>query len=296
MKALPHALATVLAALLVASAAAAGEWPTFAGGPHRLFFNPAETQITAANVTGLRVKWKFHAGAIVTASPSVAVVDLPGEGPTQVVFIQSWDHTLYALRMLNGTEVWRLPFPDYPGGSYPNVASADVSVVGGIQRVYVSSEQTMYSIDAQTGTELWHFDAGTGCVVPPGLCGFSGERNEIESSPLVADGKVFFGNGRQRRPWRQGRHVRGRCRRRPARLVLRSGERQHVPARPGRRHPSLRRLSHRDRARPARGIPLDPGRLRPSAHAERLQPRLVLGGVRRGPRPPLHRLGELRHR
>src|SRR5262249_62208336 len=51
----------------------------------------------------------------------------------------------------------------------------------------------MYSLDARTGTELWRFAAGTGCLVPPGLCGFSAERNEIESSPLVAEGKVFFG-------------------------------------------------------------------------------------------------------
>src|SRR5437867_1504672 len=160
----------VLAFTVAATGALGSDWNTFAGGPRRLFFNPGETQITAANVATLRMKWKFHTGAIVTASPSVAVVDLPGEGPIQVVYIQSWDHTLYALRMRDGTEVWRFAFPDYPGGSYPNVASADVSVVGGIQRVYVSSEQTMYSIDAQTGAALWHFDAATGCVVPPGLC------------------------------------------------------------------------------------------------------------------------------
>jgi polyvinyl alcohol dehydrogenase (cytochrome) len=184
-------------AITVSATPARGtDWPTFAGGPRRLFFNPAETQVTAANVATLRLKWKFHTGAIITASPSVAVVDLPGEGATQVVFIQSWDHTLYAVRLRDGSEVWRFPFPAYqsgPGGSYPNVSSADVSVVGGVQRVYVSSEQTMYAVDAQTGAELWHFDAGTGCLVPPALCGYSNERNEIESSPIVADGKVFFG-------------------------------------------------------------------------------------------------------
>src|SRR5439155_27154234 len=93
------AFALVLA-LLAAPAAASSEWPTFAGGPRRLFFNPTETQITAANVATLRVKWKFHTNAVITASPSVAVVDLPGEGPTQVVFIPSWYHTLFAVRLL----------------------------------------------------------------------------------------------------------------------------------------------------------------------------------------------------
>ena len=182
----------LLSGLLIAPAGAS-EWPTFAGGPRRLFFNPAESQVTPANVSTLRVKWRFHTGAVVTASPSVAVVDLPSEGPTQVVFIQSWDSTLYAIRLRDGTEVWRFTFPDYPGVSYPNVSSADVSVVGGTQRVHVSAGQTMYSIDARTGAEMWHFSAGTGCLTPPGLCGFQGERNEIESSPIVAGGLVFFG-------------------------------------------------------------------------------------------------------
>jgi outer membrane protein assembly factor BamB len=187
------ALAPLVLGGAVEVAPASTDWPTFAGGPRRLFFNPTETQITRDNVTALRVKWRVRTGAIVTASPSVAVVDLPGEGSTQVVFVQSWDHMLYALRLHDGSEVWRFRFRDAPGAGYPDVSSVDVSVVAGVQRVYVAAEQTMYAIDARTGTEAWHFDAGTGCVDPPGLCGFAGERNEVESSPLVADGKVFFG-------------------------------------------------------------------------------------------------------
>jgi polyvinyl alcohol dehydrogenase (cytochrome) len=176
-----------------AGTASAIEWPAYAGGPRRLFFNPAETQITAANVAGLRVKWKAQAGAAITASPSVATIDLPGEGPTQVVFFPSWDHTLYAVRLRDGSEVWRFAVPDYPGSTYPNSASLDVSVVDGEPRVHFASEQYLYSVDARTGTERWRFAAGTGCLTPPGLCGFDTERNQIESSPLVADGKVFFG-------------------------------------------------------------------------------------------------------
>ncbi len=185
--------AALAGALVIAAAAGASDWPTFAGGPLRLFFNPTETQVTAANVTTLRVKWKFHTGAVITASPSVAVIDLPNEGPTQVVFIQSWDGNLYAIRLRDGTEVWHAAFPYYSGVSYPNVGSADVSTVGGVPHVHVAAGQTMYSIDARTGAEIWHFSAGTGCLSPPGLCGFLGERNEIESSPIVAGGLVFFG-------------------------------------------------------------------------------------------------------
>jgi|GEM_PF-902026 len=178
---------------LVATPAHAGDWPTYAGGPRRLFFNPAEQQITPANVGRLRVKWQFPTAAIITASPSVVTLDLPNEGPTAVVFIPSWDRTLYAIRLRDGSEVWRKVTPDHPGQSFPNAASVDVTTLDGTPRVFFPSGQTLYALDARTGAELWRFDAGTGCSDPPGLCSFTGERNEIESSPLVADGKVFFG-------------------------------------------------------------------------------------------------------
>ena len=184
----------VLCLLLgVAPAAAARDWPTYAGGPRRLFFNPARTPITPANVQGLHVKWTFPTGAIVTASPSVAEVKVPGEGRVQVAFIQSWDHTLYALRTRNGTALWQVPLVDQPGAPYPNVASADVRTIGGRQRVFIAAGENVYALDAPSGREVWRFSAGTGCANPPGLCGFSGERNEVESSPIVADGKVLFG-------------------------------------------------------------------------------------------------------
>jgi outer membrane protein assembly factor BamB len=186
-------LAGVAMTSMLVTAAGASDWPTFAGGPARLFFNPAETQVTAGNVATLRIKWRFHTGAVITASPSVAVIDLPNEGATQVVFIQSWDSNLYAIRLRDGTEVWHFTFADFPGVSYPDVSSADVSTVGGVPHVHVAAGQTMYSIDARTGAEIWHFSAGTGCLSPPGLCGFQGERNEIESSPIAAGGLVFFG-------------------------------------------------------------------------------------------------------
>jgi outer membrane protein assembly factor BamB len=178
--------------MLLATSATATEWPTFAGGPRRLDFNPAETQITAANVAALRVKWRAPVGAALTAAATVATVDVPGDGPTQVVFAPSWDRTLHAVRLVDGSEVWHAVVPTHSGVSYPDVGSAAVATVDGVQRVYWASGQTLYALDAQTGAELWHFSAGTGCLDPPGLCGFHGERNEIEASPLVAGGLVLF--------------------------------------------------------------------------------------------------------
>src|SRR5712691_2536373 len=83
--------AVILLVGMLARGAAAGKWPTYAGGEHRLFFNPRERTITPQNVAKLRVKWTFHTAAPVTASPSVAEVDVPKMGRTQVAFVQSWD-------------------------------------------------------------------------------------------------------------------------------------------------------------------------------------------------------------
>ncbi len=170
------------------------DWPTYAGSKERLFFNPRETTITAANVAQLTPKWTFPTGAIVTASPTVAHVDVPGEGRIAVAYIQSWDGFMYAIRVRDGSELWRAAADGRAGTSYPNAGSVHFERVGGADRIFFGAGQTVYSLDAVTGAEVWRFDAGTGCVVP-GACAFTflAEGNEVISSPIVADGKVFFG-------------------------------------------------------------------------------------------------------
>jgi len=168
------------------------DWQSYAGSDARLFFNPRESAIAPANVGDLVQKWSFPTGAIVTASPTIATVTVPDEGRIRVAFVPSWDGNVYALRLRDGSELWRLATDDRPGVSFPGTASVHFDHVAGAPRVFVGSGQTFYALDATSGAEVWRFDAGTGCVVP-GACGFSGERNEIESSALVADDKVVFG-------------------------------------------------------------------------------------------------------
>ena len=171
------------------------EWRSYAGGPERRFFNAGETILGPDNVADLRVRWRFPTGSIITASPTVALVDVPGEGAIQVVYFLSWDLNLYAVRLSDGSELWRFETEDQPGASFPATASVDASEIDGTPRVFVGQGEIFYSLDAVTGEELWRFTAGTGCGEgsPPGLCSFDGERNEIESSAVVHDGLVFFG-------------------------------------------------------------------------------------------------------
>ncbi len=172
------------------------EWRTFAGDYTRRFYNPREEVITNQNVQLLEQAWRFPTDAIITGSPSVAAVKIPGEGKTQVVYFQSWDWHIYAVRMIDGKELWRFQADEQPGSSFPSTASVDISKVDGRETVYVGTGEIMYALDAVTGEEIWRFTAGTGCKdalgFPPGLCGFLSERNQIESSAAVVDGQVFF--------------------------------------------------------------------------------------------------------
>jgi outer membrane protein assembly factor BamB len=170
-------------------------WPTYGGSPERKFFNREESILGPANVGDLRVRWRFPTQSIVTGSPTAALVEVAGEGRIEVVYFLSWDLNVYALRLSDGSELWHFETEDQPGASFPATASVDVSEIGGQPRVFVGQGETFYSLDAATGQEIWRFTAGTGCggADPPGLCGFKGERNEIESSAVVHDGLVFFG-------------------------------------------------------------------------------------------------------
>src|SRR5262249_2679726 len=100
------------------------------------------------------------------------------------------------LRAPNSRRQRAVAMPDQPGSPYPNAASVDVRRIDGAERVFVAGGETVYAVDALSGREVWHFDAGTGCGVPPGDCGFGGsapETNEVESSPIVAGDAVVFG-------------------------------------------------------------------------------------------------------
>jgi polyvinyl alcohol dehydrogenase (cytochrome) len=144
--------------------------------------NPHETIITRANVSRLVAKWQFKTGAPVAATPSVATIDLPDEGPTRILFVGSYDANVYAIRADDGEELWRYTVKPHEGVSYGSIASsASIEEVDGEPRVFVGGGMTLYSLDAVTGAEIWQFDAGTGCQD----CDTDTERNEILSSPAV---------------------------------------------------------------------------------------------------------------
>ena len=164
------------------------DWPTYGQNQSRTFFNSHETRITRATVGGMRFKWRYLTGAVVTASPTVAQVNVPGERRVKIVFVVSWDGNFYALRASNGTRLWSYVMKPHPGASFPYASSAEVVTVAGEQRVYVAGGMTVYAFVAATGQLRWQFDAGTGCTD----CDFQTERNEVLSSPTKVGDLIIF--------------------------------------------------------------------------------------------------------
>jgi outer membrane protein assembly factor BamB len=93
------------------------------------------------------------------------------------LYIGSWDTYLYALDALNGKEKWRFKTGDDPEIHNHVGIQSSPAVVDGV--VYFGCRDgRLYAVDATTGRQKWSF---------------STEGSWVNNSPVVHDGKVFFG-------------------------------------------------------------------------------------------------------
>jgi outer membrane protein assembly factor BamB len=132
-----------------------------------------------------RVKWKFATGDRIVSSP------VWHDG---VVYFGSDDHNLYAVDAVTGIQKWKFPTQG-PVSSTPAIS-------GGI--VYFPSyDSRFYAVDAQTGKLKWKFTTGgERRFEAKGIHGMLPKNQTIAdpwdvylSSPVVAEGAVFFGSG-----------------------------------------------------------------------------------------------------
>ena len=141
---------------------------------------------SAPGTTALhKVKWQFHTKAQVLSSPAVA-------GNT--VYFGSNDHRLYAVYLENGEKRWEFK-TDGRVASSPAISNGVV--------YFLSYDSTFYAVDAATGTLKWKFKTeGERRFVAKHLHGIEPAAEPMPdpfdfylSSPVVADGAVFFGSG-----------------------------------------------------------------------------------------------------
>jgi polyvinyl alcohol dehydrogenase (cytochrome) len=167
------------------------DWPMYGHGPDRTFAYPSDcdTAISPDTAGDLVKAWFFNTEDVVTATPAVV------EGS---VYVGDWAGVFYALNASTGEERWRFETePHKTVYSGQIVGSAAVAAVGDQQLVFFPGGKTLYALDTESGDEVWRFDVGV----------FDDEDDydldadvadedrptEIQSSPVVVDGKVIVG-------------------------------------------------------------------------------------------------------
>lgn len=131
------------------------------------------------------VKWKVKTGGYVFSSPVVA---------GNLLYEGSNDSCLYAIDKNTGQIQWKFR----TGGAVSSTPAID-----GRSVYFVSFDGNMYSLDARSGSELWTFEGGKEQLfAAPGIHGLQPHDSLMTdtwdtylSSPVVFDGKVFFGSG-----------------------------------------------------------------------------------------------------
>ncbi len=212
--------------------AAAKEWPTYGHDANATRFSPL-TEITPANVDGLKVAWVYHmrppategraAGPTATPAPGAPVGDTPppeagrgrgrGRGGTGfaasqatplvidgVMYLSTPYYRVVALDPSSGKEIWAFRLPT---GS---PSTRGVEYWGGDgktppQIVFGTSDAKLYSLDAKTGLPNEAFgDKGVvNLDTPEVLRGLAG-RNSLSSPPIVYKNLVITGGTTQENP------------------------------------------------------------------------------------------------
>jgi polyvinyl alcohol dehydrogenase (cytochrome) len=154
------------------------QWPMFGRNFARTFsYDDCPTRISTATAPRLTQRWFHTTRDVVTATPAVA---------DDTVFVGDWSGRFYALALGTGAIRWTFDAPRHANVySGQIVASAAVADVGNDRRVFFASGKTMYALGAGDGRVRWRFELGTPRE--------GNDPTEIQSSPVVVDGKVIFG-------------------------------------------------------------------------------------------------------
>ncbi|WP_049972462.1 outer membrane protein assembly factor BamB family protein [Haladaptatus cibarius] len=135
--------------------------------------------IRAVETSSGKQVWKFDTDGYVSSAP--AVVD-------GVLYAGTWGKQFYAVDIESGNQRWTVDVGHRFSSSSPVVADGRIFVgtIGDGPLVVSGPEDeekfeacALFAFDAETGNELWRYDD-------------FGERDHIESSPAVADGRVHF--------------------------------------------------------------------------------------------------------
>lgn len=149
-----------------------------------VYFGSADRNLYAVNAADGTLRWKFPTKGSVNSSPAVA---------GGLVYVASLDGNFYAVEASSGKAKWqfktggerRFTAPGIHGAMPRTEAMPDPfdvflssPVIAGGTVYFGSGDQTVYALDAQTGTLKWKFATG----------------NVVHASPAVSAGVVYIGS------------------------------------------------------------------------------------------------------
>jgi hypothetical protein len=150
---------------------------TYRGDLARTGYYPAETGLTTANVTGLKLHWTAPGGTSSFAQPIVA---------NNLVYWGDWSGFVHATS-LAGTDVWKVNVGQtVDAACSPSTAGVSGTVTAGLMNgtpvVYVpGGDGDMYALNALTGALIWKTNLGA----PPAVY--------LWASPVLYNGTVYEG-------------------------------------------------------------------------------------------------------
>ena len=151
--------ALVLAATF-SNAAAQAPWPMFGHDAQ----HTGRSALSGPSGSAVAAQWTFSTGDSVESSPSLSQAG--------VLYIGSYDNTLYALSASSGAQLWAF-------NTSRGIASSPALSPDGRTVVVGSEDGLVYAVDAASGALSWKFSASLA----------------IDASPVIgADGAVYVGS------------------------------------------------------------------------------------------------------
>ena len=112
--------------------------------------SPLETVLTPENAASLAIKWRFDVRSLAMNDSLHAVTSTPTVG-FGMVYVTSWNGTIYALREDTGELVWQYKVTlQFPLGIQ---SSATLTADGRV--IFGDADSTVHCLDARTGRVLW---------------------------------------------------------------------------------------------------------------------------------------------
>ncbi len=141
------------------------------------------SRIMAASLTTGQLLWNITDTDTIY-STSTAIAD---HGKFAVcMFDRHWD--CYSLT--EGKKLWESEAADYPWGF-----AWAYSVASAYGNLYGMAYDGVYAFDWDTGDIVWHFEAPANSYETPYIDGNGSSVYSFMSTPVVADGKIYVGNG-----------------------------------------------------------------------------------------------------